>query len=99
MRLRIPERTEKLALRLPASHLLHFFLVRAARRGALGLGGSLFARCPFQFLAFRLVGNLLGVGQVVTSFDRVIFGVPALRAFALQNSRSARPLRPRNRTR
>ena len=54
-----------LPLRLTADHLLHFFLLLAARVGTLGLGRGLFARRPLYFLAFLRIFNLLGIGHVV----------------------------------
>jgi len=48
---------------LAAGHLLDFALLRAARSGALGLGGGFLAGGALELFAFRLVRDLFGVGH------------------------------------
>jgi hypothetical protein len=54
----------ELTLRLAASQLLDFALVRATRLSALGLGGSLLAGGTLHFFTFNFVFDLGGISHV-----------------------------------
>ena len=73
-----------LSFRLAARQLLHFFLLRAARSGALCLRGRLLARCAFQFLSFCFLFDLLGVCNSKTLFQRKYFTVPVIAGMRVQ---------------
>ena len=69
-----------LPLRLAADHLFDFLFQRAARGGALGLGGGFFAGCALELFALCLVFDFCGVGHV-NLFPSNVFREPAARAF------------------